>query len=454
MRRILPILGLTMAALQMGALPSQAEEAPLPFDEVFAASIPFQVGEPTVGDVSSFEADCVGGGVSTFSYTVSGPATGNYPGTFVEDVTYTFDSSLDSAPAESGYEFAYGRLVSFDATFTVVSGDTTITGEKHLIPESIPTTDASCFESSNVPGYFDNAGSNVNARRSSTLAFTAVIDGPGGRFRSVGQSNMDDVLYYSESPYYPPYNTPYGFFNELFYTDGTVVPIGPGPAAALAIDPPSATNPVGTSHTVTATATDLAGSAVDPTPILFTVRGSITTAGQCTTVNGACQFSYTGPALPGADSITACADNNHNGSCDPGEPTAEATKAWLLPTSTAGQVTGGGQVPSSTDANTKVAFGFTAQSKSGGTPKGNCSVVDQSPARNIIIKCVDVTALVQSGTHATFYGNATVNGTATTYRIDVDDVAEPGKGSDTFQIRTASGYTAGGTLSQGNNQVH
>jgi hypothetical protein len=111
-------------------------------------------------------------------------------------------------------------------------------------------------------------------------------------------------------------------------------------------------------------------------------------------------------------------------------------------------VTGGGQVPGSTD---DVAFGFNAKSTTSGL-KGNCSVVD--PATDTHVKCLDVTALVRSGTHATVFGNATVNGVATTYRIDVDDLREPGTGQDTFRIQTDSGFTAGGVLTHGNIQIH
>ncbi len=46
-----------------------------------------------------------------------------------------------------------------------------------------------------------------------------------------------------------------------------------------------------------------------------------------------------------------------------------------------------------------------------------------------------------------------MNGVAT-YRIDVDDLAEPGAGRDTFKIQTANGYTVGGVLLRGNIQVH
>ena len=80
------------------------------------------------------------------------------------------------------------------------------------------------------------------------------------------------------------------------------------------------------------------------------------------------------------------------------------------------------------------------------------AVVD--PSSNTMIKCLDATVLVQTGTHGTFFGNATVNGVATTYRIDVNDLAEPGAGKDTFSIQTGNGYTAGGVLTAGNIQVH
>lgn len=115
------------------------------------------------------------------------------------------------------------------------------------------------------------------------------------------------------------------------------------------------------------------------------------------------------------------------------------------PLTTPGHATGGGQVPA--DAT----FGFNAKSDANGT-KGTCTVIDR--ATSTTVKCLDVTSYAQSGTHATFSGNAHVNGVLTTYRIDVDDLTEAGAGSDRFVIRTASGYSAGGVLTQGNIQVH
>jgi hypothetical protein len=51
-----------------------------------------------------------------------------------------------------------------------------------------------------------------------------------------------------------------------------------------------------------------------------------------------------------------------------------------------------------------------------------------------MVKCLDATTYVQTGTHAVFRG--------------------PGAGLDTFSISTDSGYSASGVLADGNIQVH
>jgi hypothetical protein len=96
------------------------------------------------------------------------------------------------------------------------------------------------------------------------------------------------------------------------------------------------------------------------------------------------------------------------------------------------------------------SFGFNAQSDLEDA-KGNCNVIDH-PA-NLHIKCLTVDSLVVAGTHATFFGQATVDKVATNYRIDVDDLGEPGL-ADTFKIQTDTGYSAAGRLEGGNVQIH
>ena len=82
--------------------------------------------------------------------------------------------------------------------------------------------------------------------------------------------------------------------------------------------------------------------------------------------------------------------------------------------------------------------------------EGNCNVAMAPPTAREV---VDVTSLTRSGTHATIFGTATINGTTTAFRIDVDDHGEPGAGRDTFRIVTSSGYSPGGILKGGNIQV-
>jgi hypothetical protein len=223
---------------------------------------------------------------------------------------------------------------------------------------------------------------------------------------------------------------------------------------SVTLSPPDAVNDVGTDHTVTATVRNISESPMAGVVVRFSTSGSTSASGSCTTDSfGQCSFTYTGPQLPGADIITAYADTNNDGIRDvPDEPQGQATKAWVIPATMPGQVTGGGQIPNAV-GNDKVAFGFNAKSTDNKV-SGNCTVVDPHPSMDVKIKCLDVTSLVVTGTHATFFGNGTINGTPMTYRIDVDDLHESGRGYDTFKIQTSTGVILGGTLTNGNIQIH
>lgn len=219
-------------------------------------------------------------------------------------------------------------------------------------------------------------------------------------------------------------------------------------ATAIALDPVASTNEVGTAHTVTATVTGL-GEPVAGVVVRFGVTGSVTTSGSCTTdVLGRCSFTYAGPAAPGADLITAYADDDGDAQRDPTEPQATATKAWTQTVSLSGHVTGGGYVLNA--LGDAVAFGFSVKGD-GASIRGDCRVADRDA--NVQVRCLDVTSIVVVGTHATFRGSATVNGVATTYVIDIDDLDESGRIGDTFKLVTPL-YSVAGPLTQGNIQIH
>lgn len=284
--------------------------------------------------------------------------------------------------------------------------------------------------------------------------WTATITTPNGRFEESGKGWISSI---SSTGHYD-YTLPDGTHtssgagsigNSINLYAGTgPAPLGP---QRISLTPADATGAVGTTHDVTANVTDAAGGPVPASVVLFSVTGVDTSTGRCTTDStGSCSYSYTGPDLPGADAIRACADANTNGISDSGEPCSTATQAWLLPSATAGQATGGGHIANTSNTD-QIAFGFNVRSDTTSL-KGEGTLVDPSTATKI--KLTDVTSLTRTGEQVTVFGHADVNGIATTYRLDVVDMAEPGARSDTFRLRTAGGYLAGGTLTRGNIQVH
>ena len=231
------------------------------------------------------------------------------------------------------------------------------------------------------------------------------------------------------------------------------------PPATLTLSPATDTNPVGTSHTVTATVEDAFGNPVPDVVVRFTVTGSVSAQGPCTTnSNGQCDFTYQGPDLPGADVITAFADTDGDGTQDAGEPTGAAAKIWVLPVTTPLCeiiITDGGWIIANN--GDKANFGGNAKSSESGATSGQQQYRDRGPAQPMRVNSINVLAIVCDGaTEASIYGQATIDGSGSFFfRIKVKDVAEPGAGQDTYWIILANGYNSGEhTLGGGNVQIH
>jgi hypothetical protein len=106
----------------------------------------------------------------------------------------------------------------------------------------------------------------------------------------------------------------------------TWVPAAP---ATLVLAPATDTNPVGTSHTVTATLEDALGNRTPGITVRFSVTGANSASGSdVSNASGEAMFTYTG-TVPGADSIDAYADTDEDATPDPGEATGTATKIWV-----------------------------------------------------------------------------------------------------------------------------
>ncbi|HSF60016.1 MAG TPA: Ig-like domain-containing protein, partial [Candidatus Binatia bacterium] len=107
--------------------------------------------------------------------------------------------------------------------------------------------------------------------------------------------------------------------------------------ATLTLTPPAATNPVGTQHCVTATVQDAAENPVSSVAVQFAVAGSVNTDESVVTdANGQATLCYSGPALPGGDTITAFADTDGDTVQDSNEPGDAAAKTWVTPAATLG----------------------------------------------------------------------------------------------------------------------
>ncbi|MEA2485373.1 MAG: hypothetical protein QOD46_484 [Actinomycetota bacterium] len=201
---------------------------------------------------------------------------------------------------------------------------------------------------------------------------------------------------------------------------------------------------------MTATATT-GGQPVEGVTVLFSVAGSVSASGSCVTdASGTCSYSYTGPDLPGTDTVTACGDANNNASVDAGEPCQTASVTWIHPVEEV-RASGSGVIANAAGVG-KIQFRFYAKSV-GQDVSGSCRLVDTTHAAKAHIKCVNVSSMEQDGNHVTISGSALIHGVATTYQIDAVDAADPGEGKDTFQITTASGYSASGVLLSGDISV-
>jgi hypothetical protein len=105
------------------------------------------------------------------------------------------------------------------------------------------------------------------------------------------------------------------FFAAIFVGANQAI-VGEG----ILLSPSSATNPVGTQHTVTATLQNSQGTAVVGRAVAFSVTAgpNAGATGTCSPVNcatdstGKVSFTYTGSAGPGTDEIQACFANSQN----------------------------------------------------------------------------------------------------------------------------------------------
>jgi hypothetical protein len=120
------------------------------------------------------------------------------------------------------------------------------------------------------------------------------------------------------------------------------------------------------------------------------------------------------------------------------------------------KVTNDGQITA--DNGDTATFGGNAQSDAAANVKGQEQYRDHGPAQPLGVKSIRILAVIcnQERTNATILGEATIDASGThAFSIDVQDLGEPGKGTDTYRILLDTGYDSGvRTLQGGNVQIH
>ena len=225
-----------------------------------------------------------------------------------------------------------------------------------------------------------------------------------------------------------------------------------GVPATLTLNPAADTNPVDSQHCVTATVQDASGNPVANVVVRFQVMGSVDTSGSATTdSSGEATFCYVGPPLPGADTITAFADANNNNVQDAGEPSSVAEKTWVVPASTPRcEITNGGWIIAAN--GDRATFGGNAKANESSGVQGQQVYQDHGPAQPFKLHSLNVLAVVCDGsTRASIFGQATIDGSGVVnFRINVQDLGEPGKGQDTYWLLTDD-YDSGEQVLRGGN---
>jgi Bacterial Ig-like domain (group 1) len=379
-----------------------------------AAQLPGEIliADSSAGDRFDFQFNCNSDGSGTVSYSVSGRAIAQYTsldGHFEESGTFEFDAS--------------GHLAAFGASFTITGNDGTVVSGTKALDTSADAAIAVGVCSS------DPSGSCSTSMQGAPFTYEATFGGDVER----GTGVVFDL-----SAFQPQCG---GATSGTFEEDFLATDAAPPQPTTLTLSPSSAVNPLDEPHTVTATLLDQYGAPIADYSVDFTLSGSAGGSGSCITdILGQCQYTFSPPLFPGVVTISACSDAFGDGVCEPDSAVATATKTYVLPTSTAGKVSGDGKIGA-------VAISFNAKSDTSGT-SGTCKIVSST----FTAKCLDVLAYVESGSSATFYGHATIDGVQTLYRIQVTDASKSGAG-DAFSFTTGTGYSVSGTLTQGNLKV-
>jgi hypothetical protein len=174
------------------------------------------------------QGECNPTGNSTFSFQLAGIAAGPYSGTFTENVTVTVGPQtgppLDGFGGPftpSSFGFNTGPVLSWDASFTIYSGNYTVTGTKHLSAVA-PTNIGFCAELDNQSGTIFTVPVTgfLKVANAANLSYDAKIHGAdGGVYADTGNSKSivrEGFVYSAPNPTNDRVRNVMGEFGQSF----------------------------------------------------------------------------------------------------------------------------------------------------------------------------------------------------------------------------------------------
>lgn len=403
--------------------------------------------------------------VTGFTYSTNFPTTvGAFQATRAGeyDVIVAKLNPAGSAPVYSTYlggsSFDQASDIAVDSFGSVyVTGDTCST--------DFPIT-IGALQTTNASGFCDDAFvTKLNPVGSTPLTFSTYLggsSGDGGLGIAVDSSGSAYVTGSTNSGPNPNgFPTTPGAYQTTRPgdQDAFVAKISDlGTPSTLTLTPATGTNVVGTQHCVTATVQDEFGNPSPNVTVRFSVTfndSELSRVGTVTTdATGHAAFCYPGSEVPGSDAILAFADTDGDHVQDPDELSATAQKTWVPPPTTPLcdiKIANNSWI--FTANHDKATFGGSARSLADGSTQGQQDYQDEGPLQRLKVRSIRVQAVVCTGsTEASIYGQATIDGAGSfAYRIDVKDLAKPGKGADTYRIILANEYGSGEQTLQGGN---